>query len=118
MFRPQPKRKAYRNKKILKAARGEVCLVNLPGCTGGGDDTVAAHSMQSDDGKGGAQKADDCFVVFSCQHCHDVLDGRKKLKADQLWTEANTDPETLLKWYHDRGIKRTIRRLLDLGVLK
>lgn len=72
-----PKRKPYRNKKILDAARDEPCLVNLPGCTGGGADTVAAHSMQRADGKGGSQKADDCFVAFACQSCHDILDGRK-----------------------------------------
>ena len=114
MLRPQPKRKAYRNKKILKAARGEACLVNLPGCTGGGDDTVAAHSMQADDGKGTSIKADDSMVAYSCAFCHDVLDGRH---APPLGAVSRMN-KTEVEWYHDRGIKRTIRRLLDLGILK
>jgi hypothetical protein len=114
------KRKPYRNKKILAAARGEACLVNLPGCTGGGSDTVAAHSNQYDDGKGGSQKADDCQVAYACLHCHDTLDGRKPLSmiGSSLGDLSTLEKRTQINYYHDRGIKRTIRRLLDLGVLK
>jgi len=125
MLNAQPKRKPYRNKKILAAARDEPCLVNLPGCTGGGSDTVAAHSTAIDDGKGGAQKADDIFVAFACQHCHDILDGRKDgISLLSVMGEIGKEKQDIkingqeLRWYHDRGIKRTIRRLLDLGVIK
>ena len=111
----QPKRTPYRNIKILRAAELEACLVNLPGCTGGGADTACAHSNQMDDGKGGSQKADDCTVAFACQHCHDILDGRKP----PPWVSVQCGtPQSELIWYHDRGIKRTIRRLIDLGVLR
>lgn len=106
------KRTPYRNKKILAAAKGEPCLVNLPGCTGGGEDTVPAHSNQGDDGKGAAQKSDDIFIAFACQYCHDVLDRRRKPHVDH-YVHSND-----YRFYHDRGIKRTIRRLLDLGVIK
>ena len=111
----QPKRKQYRNIKILHAAELEPCLVNLPGCTGGGSDTSAAHSNQADDGKGGSQKADDLFVAFACLHCHDILDGRKP--PPWVAVECGT-PQSEILWYHDRGIKRTIRRLIDKGVIK
>ena len=104
-----PKRTAYRNKKILKAAQGEPCLVQIPGyCTGGGPDTVAAHSNSKDDGKSTGTKADDIFVAFCCSRCHDVLDLREKAPIAL----------EVIRWYHDRAIKRTIRRLLDKGVIK
>ncbi len=116
------KRTPYRNKKILEAARSEACLVNLPGCTGGGSDTQPAHSNSSDDGKGGAQKADDHCVAFACQYCHDCLDGRRKVNQfEDLKIKGAPDlymSKGELGWYHDRGIKRTFRRLLDKGVLK
>ena len=117
MLNSQPKRKPYRNKKILAAARGEVCLVNLPGCTGGGEDTVAAHSNQMGDGKGGGQKADDFCSAFSCASCHDVLDNRKAVYRTDGYVDTLIFGQELIFW-HDRGIKRTIRRLLDIGVLK
>jgi hypothetical protein len=120
---PQPKRVPYRNQKILDAARDEPCLVNLPGCTGGGADTQPAHSNSSGDGKGKGQKADDIFVAFACHHCHSLLDGRKMLsKAGDITIRAHGFNEGIsladIQWYHDRGIKRTIRRLLDKGVIR
>jgi len=112
MHKPQPKQTRYRNPKILKACHhpDNVCLVQLPGCQG--SPTVPAHSNASDDGKGGSQKADDCFVAIACQHCHDILDGRKHYG-------GKTELDVLAKlWYHDRAIKRSIRRLIDLEVIK
>lgn len=111
------KRKPYRNKKMLDACREEngMCLVNLPGCQGYGP-TSPAHSNKAEDGKGRGQKADDCFVAKSCQHCHDAIDGRKKIKAfDQ---DTFYMPQVEIDWYHDRGIKRTIRYFLDEGIIK
>lgn len=103
------KRKALRSKKILRACHQMQggCTVQLPGCLGPHAPTVPAHSNQSDDGKGKGQKADDIFVAQACQNCHDVLDMRTEII-----------PEDARQWYHDRGIKRTIRRLIDEGILK
>jgi len=115
---PQPKRTPYRNKKILDAAQGEPCLVNLPCCTGGGADTVAAHSNSKADGKGASQKADDCAVAFACLNCHDVIDGRKKPPVRFSGDEGVNMPTHEIAWFRDRGIKRTIRRLLDKGIIK
>lgn len=103
------KRKPYRNNKILKAAMGQACLLRLPGvCTGGGDDTVACHSNLGEDGKGGSQKADDCFVAFGCQACHDELDGRTH--------KSGMSEDEILYFFH-RGMKRTWRNLLDRNII-
>jgi hypothetical protein len=63
-----------------------------------------------DDGKGKGQKADDCFVAYACNRCHDFIDSRYPTPVSQYDQEERD-------WYLDRGIKRTIRRLLDKGVL-
>lgn len=69
-----PKRKPYRNKKILKAARGQPCTLSWPGCNRNPQTTVFAHFNDSWAGKGMAQKADDCAGVFACSHCHALYD--------------------------------------------
>jgi len=117
----QPKRKPYRNPKILKACHDphNTCQVQLPGCQG--SPTEPAHSNRSDDGKGASQKACDIFVAVSCRHCHDVLDGRDycppvSLPPNKINQKIMSCTE--LQWYHDRAIKRTIRIMLDRGVIK
>lgn len=102
------KRSPYRNKKILNAAKGEDCTINSPVCNYNPETTVGAHPNESWAGKGGSQKADD-IPVFACSDCHDWLDGRTHIEGlaeEDKW------------WYWFRGLYRTIRRLLDLGVLK
>lgn len=103
------KRKPYRNKKILEAARGEECLIESPVCNYDPETVVACHSNESDDGKGTGQKADDCFIAFGCSACHNLVDG------GELGYGSTAEYK---KYYLNRGIKRTIRRLLDLGVIK
>lgn len=66
------------------------------------------HSNESDDGKAGRQKADDIFTAIGCQPCENYV-SNLIVKEDPLW---------LKKWYLDRGIKRSIRRLFDKGVYK
>lgn len=100
------KRVPYRNQKIRDAARGEECTVEGPCCNHDPDTTVGAHFNASWAGKGGSQKADDCALVFSCSWCHDWLDGR------------TNHPEQPTSWDWLRAYYRTIRRLLDKGVLK
>jgi len=103
------KRKPYRNKKITKSARGETCTLRLPGCDGGGETTVWAHSNYSEDGKGKGVKADDIFGCYACDNCHGILDGRKvsfmTISGDELRDQ-----------FH-RAMKVSIRRLLDKGII-
>ncbi|NOQ48723.1 MAG: DUF1364 family protein [Methanococcoides sp.] len=101
----QPKRKPYRNKKILAAARGEECLARTPYCNGDSSTVVAAHSDYYEDGKGKGQKADDHCVVFACSGCHDWFHHAP------VSTSEKRDV-----WH--RAMKRTWRRLLDMEVIK
>lgn len=96
-----PKREPYRNKKILDAAKGEMCTVNAVEACSPPETTVFAHFDFHWTGKGRGQKADDCAGVFSCMACHEAI-GRNEV-----------DDFYLLRAYY-----RTIRRLLDKGVLK
>lgn len=99
------KRKPYRNKKITTAAEGEDCLARFPGCPNKTETTVFCHLNESWAGKGMSQKADDCAGFFGCSYCHDLYDMRSK--------EFKISNDRILQAYY-----RTIRRLLDLGILK
>lgn len=92
------KRKPYRNKAILESARDEPCVI-----CGNKETTVFAHFNESFAGKGIAQKADDCAGLYLCYTHHVMYDN---CSADL------SDYEIL------RGYYKTIRRLLDKGVLK
>lgn len=71
----QPKTEQHRNRRLLDLARGQPCLLRVPGvCQGGTDTTVAAHSNQSIHGKAGARKADDQYSAWACVACHGWLD--------------------------------------------
>lgn len=64
-----------RNRTLLNMARGQRCLLLVPGvCRGGTDTTVACHSDQSQHGKAGARKADHQWHVHGCDACHRWLD--------------------------------------------
>jgi len=103
------KRTAYRNKKILDAAKGQECTINSPVCNYDSSTVVFAHFNDGWAGKGAGQKADDFAGAFCCARCHDYLDARitgsRELMQDK-------------EFYWRRGMYRTIRRLLDLGILK
>ena len=79
---------SYRNKKLLQSAKGQSCML----CGVNNGTTVAAHANSHKFGKGISCKADDCFVAFLCQHCHDIVDGRSgvlnKLERQDLWLTA------------------------------
>lgn len=104
------KRKAYRNKKILAAAEDSDCLIESPACKGRHETVVACHSDYAEDGKGAKLKADDCFVAFGCQDCHEYLHHTNDLGRHA--THEST------YWYFHRGMKRTLRLLLDKEILK
>jgi hypothetical protein len=58
-----------------KAAKGQPCMVRLPGCDGGGETTVLAHYSLS--GLSGAGlKSPDLIGAHCCHSCHAIADGR------------------------------------------
>lgn len=95
-----------RSKKIREAAKGEECTLRIFGvCLGGTETTVLAH-LHDEAGFGMGQKADDVSGVFSCCGCHDEIDGRsRKTKGADL------------TWYKLRALQRTIRRLIERGII-
>lgn len=97
------KRIPYRNKRILEAANGEQCTLQGPNCNGRTDTTVFCHLNEAYAGKGMRQKADDCAGFFGCFGCHADYDSNNLDDAD---------------FYVLRAVTRTIRRLLDKGIIK
>lgn len=74
-FRPSPKTAPARNRALLDMARGQPCLLRIPGvCNSDPATTVACHSNQAKHGKAGARKADDQWSVHGCSDCHRWLD--------------------------------------------
>lgn len=100
-----PKRAPYRNKAIRDAARGEQCTMNSPACNYDPSTVVFCHSNYGLHGKGSGQKADDVFGFFGCAECHRWYDTGPASKVEKL--EA-----FFYAW------SRTLRRLIDMGVLR
>lgn len=83
------KTEAKRNPALLAMARGRQCLFRLPGCDGGGETTVAAHSNHAEHGKAGARKADDQFSAWGCFACHSKYDqGNAPASERRAWFDA------------------------------
>lgn len=79
-----PKTPRQRNQTLLGIAQGRPCLIQLDGCDGGGESTVACHSNWNDyGGKGMGRKASDEYTVWGCMSCHFEIDQGKKLTALQ-----------------------------------
>lgn len=80
-----------------KAARGQRCMVRLPGCDGGGETTVLAHYRLAGYCGTGVKPDDDVFGAWACVNCHDAIDGRR-----------NTGlPRVELRLAHAEGCMRT-----------
>lgn len=89
----RPKTSYYRDRKLLNMAKGQPCLFKTEVCTGGGEDTVAAHSNLGSDAKGGAIKAHDCMSAWACYACHTAYDsGPADAVVKQRW----------FAWAHER----------------
>lgn len=97
------------SKHIRNAANGEYCTLQIVGaCQGGTETTVLAHLP--DESHGISRKADDTSACFACASCHDVIDGRRR------WPESE-DRADVRQFYMRRAQTRTIRRLVELGVV-
>lgn len=81
-----------------RAARGQPCMVRLPGCTGGGEDTVLAHYRLAGT-CGIGRKPDDAQGAWCCHVCHDICDGRRPLP-DGYTRDA-------VRLAHAEGVMRT-----------
>lgn len=91
---------SYRNKKLLRAAKDQACV--LCGAVG---TTVACHVRSVALGSGTGIKAPDCLSAWMCRSCHDLQDGRKgKLlgyERQEMWQLAFA--KTVVQWF-EQGI--------------
>ena len=93
--------------KIRRSARGEDCTLQIAGvCNYDTATTVLCHLP--DETKGMGIKSDDISVAFGCSACHDAVDRRVK----------SAEFEEHSQFYMRRAQVRTLRRLLEKGVLK
>lgn len=93
---------------LTEAARGQPCLLRLPGyCLGDHPSVVAAH-LRKAHLAGVAIKPCDLAVIFACDGCHNIIDGRVPMPA-----ELRDDlPLFLLE-----GLLRTLDNLWRRGVI-
>ena len=85
---------------LRELARGQDCMVRLPGCDGGGATTVLAH-VRIIGVSGMGMKAPDILGAWCCAPCH---------------VAADTDHANELDFL--RGVMRTQAKLVKLGLLK
>ncbi|WP_343739613.1 nuclease domain-containing protein [Delftia tsuruhatensis] len=72
---PAPKTVAQRNPRLRALAKGQQCLLLVPGiCTNETTTVVCCHSNLSIHGKGERRKADDHYSAWGCAACHSWLD--------------------------------------------
>jgi hypothetical protein len=92
-------------KTLRESAKGQVCLVRIPGvCTHDSETTVLAHL----NGGGMGMKQPDIFGCFACNNCHSAIDRRFK---------TDYTPEQLLL-FHYHAVHRTQRWWLENGYIE
>jgi hypothetical protein len=92
--RSRPKKTPARS-----AARGQPCMVRLPGvCNGNPETTVLAHYRLAGYCGTGIKPDDKAFGAWACSSCHDECDHRTRQFADPL----------IVKLAHAEGVMRTI----------
>lgn len=90
---------------LRKTARGQQCLVRIPGvCNHDPETVVLAHL----NGGGTGMKHSDLKGAFCCSACHDCLDRR-------AWSDYSRDD---LRLMHLEGVMRTQQWWLDHGYIK
>jgi hypothetical protein len=96
--------------KITESARGEMCMVRIPGhCLFHPESVVWAHGNGSAAGKGIGMKSNDLLGAYACHACHDIVDRRRPTPVGMTRTEVE-----LCFW---EGHARSLIRLIDKGLI-
>lgn len=104
-----PRIEGRRDQRIRDSARGEECLVRIPGvCRGGTEHTIWSHAPLGAAGKGGAIKSLDLCGAYCCTACDEVIDGQAKPPA------GYTRAMAMLDWF--MGHMRSLVRLRQKGL--
>lgn len=99
------KKLRHQSKKLRESARGQDCMVRLPGiCNFNNETTILAHLNSG----GMGTKHSDLFGTFCCAACHDAVDRRSmtQYSAEEL--------ELMLM----QGMARTQQYWLDVGLIE
>jgi len=98
------------SKKIRQSAKGERCALQIAGVCNNNPETVVWCHF-TDESKGIGIKGFDLSGGYGCSDCHDAIDFRNgKGGADALIGSRD--------WYLRRAQTRTLKRLLEKGILK
>jgi hypothetical protein len=103
------KESPVRSEKLRQSAKGEDCLVRIPGCPFDPAQTIWSHYRGSAGGKGGSIKATDIAGAYACTYCDAVYDGQTP-RPDGM-TKADVD----LAWLE--GHVRSLVRLQQKGLI-
>lgn len=95
--------------RIRASARDERCTVQFPSIAYHDPATVILAHLP-DESHGMGKKSFDLSSCYACMGCHDILDGRADPAKNGL-TEAD------MEFFMRRAQTRTLRRLLEKGVL-
>lgn len=95
--------------RLTKLARGMPCTVRLPGCSGGGEDTVLAHYQSIRLGSGKGYKVPSVIGAYACASCHNVVDSR---------TFIHDHSRDVVRLAHAEACLETINTLVALGLLR
>lgn len=105
-----------RSAAIMQAANGQPCSLRIasfiPGRKCAPQSTVVGCHLPTI-GKGMSTKVTDLAVVFGCQACHDLLDGRDRAGAQYLMDNYPTAVATRIT----DALVETQARLLALGII-
>ena len=96
--------------KLRESARGEMCLIRLPGvCNYDTATTVLCHANGSAAGKGIGMKSPDVLGAIGCFACHSVVD-----RLVPLPDGLTRDGVQLAFW---QGHARTVRFWIEKGLI-
>jgi hypothetical protein len=94
--RAVPKDDLLRSEKLMRSAKGEDCLVRIPGCPSDPEMTIWSHYRGSAGGKGRGIKSTEIAGAYACTYCDAVYDGQRprpagmsKEDVDLAWLEGH-----------------------------
>lgn len=90
-----------------RLAKGQPCLIRLPGCDGGGITTVLCHYRLAGYSGTGMKPDDLSFGAYGCHSCHQKIDNRVK----------HSHSQEVLRLAHAEGVMRTVDKLRKDGVI-
>lgn len=105
----QAKATQHRDQRIRDSARGETCLVRLPGCPCDPASTIWSHYRGTAGGKGMGLKSHDIAGAYACTYCDAIYDGQRPRPAGMSKEQVD------LAWH--QGHIRSLGRLHEKGML-